>query len=446
MTSPRRFESDLPALLADMYVAGTPDYRDDLVWQTARVRQRPAWTFPERWLPVELVTTRVPTTRLPMRQLGVLALIAILLAALLAVYIGSQRAQLPPPFGVAANGVVAYSTSGDIYVADTTSGVARAIVTGPDTDTEPRFSRDGTQIVFQRPARDSAQIGATYLYVARSDGTGLTRLTPDPIKLIPSDVGDPYEFSPDGRSVVTTAEGNDFRPGILLAATDGSRMDWLDLRAVSDRVTTVTQATFRPPEGNEIVFVGTDNNAVNGGPGLYAIHRSTGSIRPIVELGPTEELDLPAWSPDGSRLAYSMWDNTAEGLTVRTHVVNADGSNDRELPLPPDAVIQVGNAWSNDGTRLFVVRGYTDTWDGTRPVIIPTDGSGPGVEIAYAGAIQAECCYSWVWSPDDSMILGKPIGPGGAALQQVIIDVQAGTIRQAPWESTEDPAWQRVAR
>jgi hypothetical protein len=51
MNSPQRIEQDLPALLADLYLAGTPDYRDDIVRETARVRQRPPWTFPERWLP-----------------------------------------------------------------------------------------------------------------------------------------------------------------------------------------------------------------------------------------------------------------------------------------------------------------------------------------------------------------------------------------------------------
>ena len=35
-----------------------PDYRDDIVRQTARTRQRPAWTFPERWLPVSVITSR----------------------------------------------------------------------------------------------------------------------------------------------------------------------------------------------------------------------------------------------------------------------------------------------------------------------------------------------------------------------------------------------------
>ena len=93
MTSPRRFEHDLPALLADMYVAGTPDYRDDLVQQVARVRQRPAWTFPERWLPMDLTTKAVPgAPRVPWRIVGVLALLAVLLAAMLAVYIGLTAA------------------------------------------------------------------------------------------------------------------------------------------------------------------------------------------------------------------------------------------------------------------------------------------------------------------------------------------------------------------
>ena len=79
MTSPRRFEQDLPALLADMYVAGTPDYRDDLVQQIARVRQRPAWTFPERWLPMDFATKAMPgAPRIPWRIVGVLALLAVL--------------------------------------------------------------------------------------------------------------------------------------------------------------------------------------------------------------------------------------------------------------------------------------------------------------------------------------------------------------------------------
>jgi hypothetical protein len=110
MTSPRRFEQDLPALLDDLYVIGTPDYRDDLVRQTAAMRQRPAWTLPERWLPMDLATRRMPFASVPFRALIVLALIIILAAAALLLSVGSQH-PLPPPFGPARNGPLAYTRS-----------------------------------------------------------------------------------------------------------------------------------------------------------------------------------------------------------------------------------------------------------------------------------------------------------------------------------------------
>ena len=53
MTADHRFEQDLPDLGAARATA-RPDYRDDIVQQTARMRQRPAWTFPERWLPMDI--------------------------------------------------------------------------------------------------------------------------------------------------------------------------------------------------------------------------------------------------------------------------------------------------------------------------------------------------------------------------------------------------------
>lgn len=443
MTPQRRFEQDLPAILTDLYLAGTPDYRHDLVQQVARVRQRPAWTFPERWLPMDLVTTRVPTTRLPWRQVGVLALIAILIAAMVALYIGSRQIRVPPPFGPAANGLVAYSHEGDIYVADPSTGSATVIISGPEADLRPIFSPDGTKVVFERKVEAGG--GQGHLYVARSDGSDLIQATTDPLHLTPSQVGDPYQYSPDGRSIVVAARRGNDRPGLLLVAADGSGDRRLDLAALGDRVTTVAQATFRPPVGSEILFVGTDQDPANGGPGLYAVNVSDGDVRTIVEADPTHELDLGTWSPDGHSISYAMWDNTANGLTVRTHIIRADGTGDRVLPMPQDAMWDLGAAWSNDGTRLHVVRGYTPGFEASRPAIVPVDGSDVGTEIPVQGPIQQNCCYSWKWSPDDTMILGKPIGASGQGLQQVIIDVEAGTIRTAPWTSTGDPVIQRLA-
>jgi len=70
MTTERRLERDLPQILGDLAMGPYPDYIDDVLATTAQRRQRPAWTFPERWLPMDIVTSRVPTAAFPLRQLG----------------------------------------------------------------------------------------------------------------------------------------------------------------------------------------------------------------------------------------------------------------------------------------------------------------------------------------------------------------------------------------
>ena len=191
MTSPQRFERDLPILLEELYVGRAPDYRDDLVGRIGRTRQRPAWAFPGRWLHMDLTTERVPVAQMPWRAIGLVALVALLLAASLAVYIGSQP-RLPDPFGLASNGQVAYSTDGDIYTADPVTGVATALVSGPERDLGPRFSRDGTTIAFERRLDD----GTSQIYRVDADGGGLTLLTPEPMTLTPSPGGEPVEQYP----------------------------------------------------------------------------------------------------------------------------------------------------------------------------------------------------------------------------------------------------------
>ena len=86
------FERRISEAIDEIAAARLPDYLDDILRQTARTAQRPRWTFPERWLPVDTTLSR-PTRfgRLPFRQLIVLALLVALAAAALAFYVGSQK-------------------------------------------------------------------------------------------------------------------------------------------------------------------------------------------------------------------------------------------------------------------------------------------------------------------------------------------------------------------
>ena len=122
MSATDRLERDLTAWFVETAAPRTPDYTDDILRQTARSRQRPRWTFPERWLPVSVITLRPgdPADR-SVGTVGLLVVLALLLAVATGVYVGGQK-RVPAPFGEAANGLVAYSNGGDIYTVDPTTG------------------------------------------------------------------------------------------------------------------------------------------------------------------------------------------------------------------------------------------------------------------------------------------------------------------------------------
>src|SRR5262245_7204255 len=194
MTADRRFERDLGGLLADLAMPVVPAYRDDIVRAVAGQRQRPAWTFPERWIPVDITTQRAGLAPIRWRPIALLAIVALLVAAAVAIGIGSQH-RLPPPFGPARNGVIAYFEGGDILVGDPVTGTSRLIIGGPNDDGYPLFSRDGTKIAFLRTARPNA----SQILVANADGTGARPLTNEPLDGINA-----ADWSADGRFLVVS--------------------------------------------------------------------------------------------------------------------------------------------------------------------------------------------------------------------------------------------------
>ena len=98
---------------------------------TRRVGQKPGWAFFERWLPMQLTLARTPSLR-PILAIVMLALLIVALVAT-ALFIGSQRRPLPPPFGPARNGAVVFDEAGDLFIADELSGEARVLVAGPES-------------------------------------------------------------------------------------------------------------------------------------------------------------------------------------------------------------------------------------------------------------------------------------------------------------------------
>ena len=123
MTADIRPDGRLPEILEELYLGRVPDYRDEVVAGAVRHRQRPAWTFPGRWIPMADIASRPAFgASIPWRAVGLaLVLIALLVAAAVAIS-GSRQIPVPEPFGLARNGAIAWYADGDIYTADPCHG------------------------------------------------------------------------------------------------------------------------------------------------------------------------------------------------------------------------------------------------------------------------------------------------------------------------------------
>jgi Tol biopolymer transport system component len=427
VSTDRRFEQDLGDLLEELYLAPTPAYRDMVLQRTARIRQRPAWTFPGRWLPVvDLIPGPIPW-----RSVGLVALLAGLILAVAAAFIAGSQRRAPAPFGLARPGLVAYADGGDIHTVDPTTGISTSVVTGPEDDSAPQWSRDGSRLAFLRRADGQAGgIKLSMVYVVRPDGTDLRLVTPEPIPITGN-----YGFSPDGSALLLTVT----RLGthqVVVANVDGTGFRTLDV-GVTDVAAGDAGPSWRPPGGDEILFA-------DGALSLHVVGLETGAVRTIVGPADPFRRGTPKWSPDGSRIAYIEW-MEVEGMTAQIHIIQSDGSDDRVLPLPPGAVWQAFRSWSNDGTRILAIRGYSPTYDEAVAAVIPANGSGTGTEIDYSPITPPVCCPEWEWAPDDRSILGiAPDRQGNPAIQ-MLLDPIAGTATAVPWTTSSLPAWQRLA-
>jgi len=115
-----------------MYIAPyrAPDrLRTDIRCIASSSRQRPRWLALIKEPPMR-ISNRVAVGSPTFRLAAILALsVALLLAVAGAVTAGASllpKTPLPAPFGPAANGSLAYSAKGDIYLADADGGNPRA--------------------------------------------------------------------------------------------------------------------------------------------------------------------------------------------------------------------------------------------------------------------------------------------------------------------------------
>jgi len=183
-------------------------------------------------------------------------------------------------------------------------------------------SPDSTLLVCETFSDDGSQNGIHL--VRSSDGGGLQQLTSNP-------GGDdvPGSWSPDGRRIVFQRFGPDSYEGVFVINVNGT-----GLRQILPPTLQANCCTFAwSPQGNEIAFSRHVTREVHSS---ISIVHSDGSglrdlsVQPASACGgansdPSADGCLqPAWSPDGTKIAFAKGQNL--DLDGNIYTVNVDGS------------------------------------------------------------------------------------------------------------------------
>lgn len=183
---------------------------------------------------------------------------------------------------------------------------------------------------------------------------------------------------------------------ILITGALAARLTLARRSERADRATTLAEA--------RIAFVSD-----RGGEGAVYVMDADGSdLRQI--SGADRFALFPAWSPDGERVAYFVFERM--GRAGQVWVVAADGSERVQVAEVDSATYTL--AWSPDGTRLAFVT--VDSRGGDAPVsvvhVARIDGSGVERELS----LQGLSIIDLAWSPDGERMLfaaGTPNSPAG---------------------------------
>lgn len=189
-----------------------------------------------------------------------------------------------------------------------------------------------------------------------------------------------------------------------------------------------------PGENGLIAFVSDRDD----GSAIYVMEPDGGGVTRVIEDGGFAS--DPAWSPDGSRIAFH-WEVGEIGNGL--YVVNADGSDVTWLPgAPSDAQ----PAWSPDGSRILFTRdqagapAYHDIW------VMDADGSDqrllvaapPGDDDTAPGTVTSPA-----WSPDGGSIVYTRASLGTVGTELVVADSDGTNPRSihGPVENVASPDW-----
>jgi hypothetical protein len=181
------------------------------------------------------------------------------------------------------------------------------------------------------------------------------------------------------------------------------------------------------PDGRVIAFVAADYTDNTGD--IWLVNRDGTGLRNLTGDGPLD--DAPAWSPDGTRLAYRSFreENLGDIWTIR-----ADGTG-RAILTPKVGAVVVDHHrpdWSPDGSRIV----YAGTGGGDWGIWVMQADGGQKRQLTNTPELDTEP----VWSPDGKTIAFRRSGGTGSDL--VLMAPDGGNVRVITLPGEQRlPAW-----